>query len=630
MENRFGIKDLFLFLLIGGLIVVVVMAMNMFDRQYKEVLAIKRQNNELTRDVVQIKRQLAEGVTAIGIVPGGATGATTRAANSAVQGPNAFTYIREAEKRPDFARGDWFIDNFGTKIGRLTPHVSTDIYQRWVEFQVMEGLAVRDPFTVDYVPRLATHWDISPDGLTMRFYLRRNVEFSDGEPLTADDVVFTFKWIMNPAVQADRTRAYLTKLKDVKKIDDYTIEFTFTEFYYLNFGTVAEQVTVMPEHFYSKFTPEQFNERTGLLMGSGPYKLEDPANWTPGQRVQIVRNERYWGVPATFDRIVFNELQGESTEMVVYGNQQHDIIRCTPPQYEKLKNDPRIMAFSNSYEYDYMYGGYLYCAWNQVRKEGGKDVPTRFADRRVRQAMTMLLDRERMSKEIFLGYASPASGPFAPGGPQANPAVRPWSHDESRAKALLAEAGYRDRDGDGVIDGPDGQPFRFTLTYPATSEVWEQVVLFMKDSYARAGILMEPDKVEWPVLVDKLNTTNFEAVTLGWSREPESDPYQVFHSSQIAGQGDNRVSYRSEEVDRLIEKARTTVDKDARMKVWHEVHRVLHEDQPYTFLFERKALRLFNKRIQNIKPSTVGLNFEYLVGGMIPWYVPSGQQKYTQ
>lgn len=633
MENRFGIKDLFLFLLIGALIVIVILAMWQFDRQHNQILTIKHQNTDLTADVTRVKTAVADIADAlddirsrpmIGPVSGTAT---TQQATAATPSMDAFTRLKEAEKLPDFARGDWLVDNFATKIGKLTPLVASDVYQTWVEYQVMEGLAVRDPDTLEYVPRLARNWTISEDGLTMTFTLRRGVSFSDGAPMTADDVVFTFDWVRNPAVNADRTRSYLTKLTSVRKIDDLTVEFRFSEYYYLNFGTVAE-MTIMPKHFYGKYTADQFNEKTGLLMGTGPYRLENPETWSPGERVVLHRNPRYWGTPATFNRIVFNEIEGENTEMVRYGNQELDLIRCLPIMYDKLTKDPRIMSFSNAVSYDNMYGGYTYVAWNQVKILDGKESPSAFADTRVRKAMTLLIDRERILSETFLGYGTVASGPFSPRGKQHNVAVQPWPYNPDEARKLLAEAGFRDRNGDGIVESEAGVPLKFKLTYPSGNESTEKVVLFIKDNLTRGGVSMEPDRVDWPVLVQKLNQSNFEAVTLGWSSVPESDPYQIFHSSQISGQGDNRTHYINKELDKLIEQARGTVNNDERMKIWQKVHAILHEDQPYTFLFNRKALRLFNKRIQNIKPAASGLNFEYLNGGMIPWYVPTAQQRY--
>jgi peptide/nickel transport system substrate-binding protein len=652
MENRFGIKDLFLFLLIGAVLVVVALAMWQFDRQYDRVQEVKQQNSDLATDLKTVKDRLNETLEAlddlkrrpsVSIQAGpGTTGQSIAASQQTTTQPagsgtlvvnrsdiDAFTRIREAEKMPGFARGDWLVDNFSTKLGRLTPLISSDIYQRWVESQVMEGMAVRDPMTLDYVPCVARSWEVSSDGLTMTFFLRRGVEFSDGKPLTADDIVFTFDLVRNPAINADRDRSYLTKLKSVTKIDDRTVRFEFSEFYYLNFSVVAA-ASILPKHFYSRFTPDQINERTGLMLGSGPYRLEDPENWSPGQQVKLVRNERYWGTPGTFDRIIFNEIEEEGTESVLYGNKEHDLIRCTPEQYRRMSKDQRIMAFSNSHEFNSVYKGYSYIGWNQVQIAGSEKWPSRFADKRVRQAMTMLIDRERIVQEIYYGYATVATGPFSPTGKQANPDIKPWPFDEARAKALLAEAGYTDRNGDKVIEGPDGKPFRFTLTYSSGNETTEKIVLFIKDSFARGGIVMDLDRVDWPVLIRKLNASNFDAVILGFSSSPESDPYQVFHSSQIAGQGDNRIYYSNPELDKLIDQARTTVDETERMKLWNKVHSVLHEDQPNTFLMNRKELYLTNKRLRNITPGKIGLNFDYLNGGMMPWFVTKGEQKYTQ
>ena len=625
MENRFGIKDLFLFLLVGGLIVVVIVAMVQFDRQYDQVLLVREKQEELTRDVIAIRNQLAQGVVAVGATP--TTGTTTQVA----KGDDVFKGVREAEKKPDFARGDWFIDCFGTKIGRLTPHVSSDIYQKWVEYQVMEPLTNVDPYTMEPAPRLATHWEISPDGLTMRFHLRRGATFSDGVPVTADDVLYSFDLVRNPAYNAARTRAYLTEMKDVKKIDDYTVEFTFKSFYYRNFDYAAGQdVPVMPKHFYSKFTPDQFNEKTGLLMGSGPYKLQSPDGWTPGQPIELVRNDRYWGVPGTFDRIIFREIENESTEMVMFGNQEIDQVHCTSDTYKRMSEDSRLTAVGNGLAYPSPFKGYSYCGWNQRRMHDGKEEATVFADKRVRRAMTMLLDRERMCKEISHGLAVVPSGPFTPDSPQNDPNIKPWPYDVDAAVKLLREAGFQDRNGDGVIEAPDGTPFRFKLTFKSGDEFSKKLALFLKDSYSPAGIVAEPDATDWNIMMKNLDSRNFDAITLGWSSDVEDDPYQIFHSDQIADAGDNFISYDNPEKDRLIDLGRRTLDDKKRLEVWHQLEKVITDDQPYTFLLERKSLQLVDKRIANVEPSKLGLNYNLKQEMPVPWYVPKGKQKYSR
>ncbi len=626
MENRFGVKDFFLFALVGVLIVLVVLAMKQFDRQYQEVLLIKNKTNELTSDVVELRRRIGSGGS-FQANPG--SGQASASGQPAARDMEVFKHMVKAESNPNFARGDWFVDNFGTKVGKLTPLLATDVYQRWVEYLVIESMGVRDPYTLKYVPRLAWKWDLSDDGLEMVFYLRDDVVFSDGTPMTADDVVFTFDFIRNPGVDASRTRSYLTMLKEVIKVDDYTVKFTFTEPYYLNFDTISG-IGILSKQFYGKYEPNDFNQRVGLMFGSGPYRLESPDGWAPGKPIVLIRNERYWGVPGTFNRMRFAEIQEEAAQMVMYGNREFDSIFCTAEMFDKLKADQRIMAFSNAFNYPSPYRGYSYIGWNQARRDSGRLEPTHFADKRVRQAMTMLIDRERLLREVFRGYGKVATGPFAPGNPQADPEIAPWPFDVERAKALLAEAGFRDINGDGVLDGPDGKPFRFKLLYPSGAEVYEKLILFFRDSFARAGIVMEPDRQDWPVLVDRLNKSNFEAVTLGWSSTPESDPYQIFHSDQIKDEGDNRTNYINKDLDSAISRARRTMVTDDRMKVWNEVHRIIHEDQPYTFLINRPYLRVMDKRIQNVEPAAVGLNYEYLAGGMMPWYVPTSQQKHQQ
>ena len=258
----------------------------------------------------------------------------------------------------------------------------------------------------------------------------------------------------------------------------------------------AGTMGIMAKHFYSRFKPAEFNEKTGLLIGSGPYMLENPETWTPGNGVTLHRNPRYWGPQETFDRMVFTEIREEAAEMVLYGNQEHDLIRCTPEMYDKLTADQRIMAFSRKYRYASPYNGYSYIGWNQKRTINGVEKPTPFSNPRVRRAMTQLIDRERLARDIFRGYATVASGPFAPTSPQSDPSIKPWPYDEKQARELLRQAGFEDRNKDGVLEDPDGKPFKFKLTYPGGSEIYEKIILFLRDNFARGGVAMEPERLE--------------------------------------------------------------------------------------------------------------------------------------
>ncbi len=540
---------------------------------------------------------------------------------------STFAAIDEAEQVDGFSREGTFLDNFGIKIGRLTPLVSSDVYQKWVEYLVLEPLVQRNPETLAFEPKLAESWEISDDGLTMTFTLRQGLRFSDGEPLTSDDVVFTFDWIMDPEVQADRERSYLTKLSSVTALDDRRVQFVFNEPYFQNFEYAAGGIGIMPRHFYEQYTPTQFNESIGLLLGSGQYMLPSPTDWTPASDVSLVRNPRYWGEPSTLAGINFKQVSEEAVEEVMFRNGELDRLGAAPEVFDKLKSDDEIMGQSKAFDYFTPFGGYTYIGWNQLnRDDDGTETPTKFADARVRRAMTMLTDRERLADEIYRGYGQVASGPFALGSPQENPSIEPLPRDVSAATNLLAEAGWTDTNNDGILDDGNGNDFEFKLMYPGGSDLAEQIVLSLRDDMAEGGVLLVPERTDWPVLVERLNNSEFEAATLGWSGSVESDPYQIFHSDQAKAKGDNRTGYRSDRLDKAIEAARVTVDPEQRMPLWHDVHQILHEDQPYTFLLNRKALRFFNERVGNVSTSKLGLNYEYLNGGVLPWFVGAGSQ----
>jgi peptide/nickel transport system substrate-binding protein len=617
MENRFGFRDFILVTLIVILIGVVLLSMKQVDRQWRVLQDLQTSSMEQTRHLAAIDRAVSSGV-ALG-------GNANNASQQISPQGDPFKYLREAENQPDFARGDWLIDNFGAKLKTMTYPVASDLYASWVAARVHEGLVFRDPQTLQYLPQLAREWTVSPDGMTLTFVLRKGVVFSDGTPLTPDDVVFSFDFLMNPKVNCPRSRAYYEKVKGVEKRGDDTLVFKMKEPYYEALD-LCGTLSILPKYFYSKFTTEEINTNPGILMGTGPYRLRDPQSWRPGEKVELIRNERYWGVQPTFDRCVFLEVEDETAEETMFGNGEIDVFATQPEQYERLKNNPNTASFASSYEYESPMNGYAFIAWNEKLKNKA----SLFADKRVRRAMTMLTDRQRICHDVYRDYAKPTSGPFAMTSPEADPAIKPWPYDVAGAKALLAQVGYEDRDGSGSLKNSAGEPFKFKLTYPSKNATFDRVVLFLKDSYGRAGIIMEQDPVDWPVLQKKVDERDFEAISFNWSGAVESDLYQEFDSSQIADQGDNFMSYSSPRFDAAARKARITIDTDQRMKLWHEAHAALHDEQPYTFLYSRMSLRFMSNRIKNVKPSKIGLNYIYVYDMPMPWYVPKSLQKYKK
>ena len=639
MEKRFTLKDFFLFAAIGAVLMALLVAMYMIDRQWMMMSRMRATMQEQAEDLRALRNDLkaldrrveSEALAATRVAASQAALATAPQPAPAAGSPATpaaapvFERALAAARLPGYAPGDWLVRAFGVGLSTITPLVSQDVYASNVQSYVQESLLSRNPDTLEWQGLLARSWEIGEDGLTIAFRLRDGVTFSDGRPLTAADVAFTFAFIMNEAIAAPRDRAYLEKVESVEATAPLEVVFRFREPYF-DALALAGGMAVMPRHFYEPYLeePATFNESKGLLLGSGPYRLADPKAWTPDLGiVELQRNPRYWGPAApSFDRILWKVIENDSARLTTFRNREIDAYTARPREYRGLRDDPALTEQARSFEFMNAVAGYSYIGWNQRR--GGE--PTRFADRRVRQAMTWLTDRSRIIDEIMLGYAEPAVSPFSPRSRQHDPAIEPRPYDPDRAAALLAEAGFRDRDGDGVLEDAAGEPFEFELVYYQENDDTERIVLFLKDLYARAGVHLKPAPAEWSVMLALLGTRDYDAITLGWTSGVETDVYQMFHGSQTEDGGDNFVHFKHAVLDRLVDEARATVREEERMPLWQAVERIFHEEQPYTFLMRRKTLAFVDRRIRNLEITNLGLNLGFVP---VEVYTPSAQQRYA-
>ncbi|VAX39903.1 Oligopeptide ABC transporter, periplasmic oligopeptide-binding protein OppA (TC 3.A.1.5.1), partial [hydrothermal vent metagenome] len=251
-----------------------------------------------------------------------------------------------------------------------------------------------------------------------------------------------------------------------------------------------------------------------------------------------------------------------------------------------------------------MRSGYSFIAW-QCGERNGKLTP--FHDKRVRQAMTYLLDREKMIRDIWSGIGVVAVGANNPPSPAANPDIKPYPYDVAKAKKLLAEAGWVDTDNDGVLENERGDEFTFEFTRTAGSLLTERVAKFVTDSCAAVGIRVVDRPVDWSIYDQILKARDFDALIMGWSASsPESDPTQIWHTDSMQNQGHNFIQWDAGQ-DPLIEKIRTTIDTEERMATFHKLHALMNEEQPYTFVRVSPWLRFINKDFENVHPYPKGL-----------------------
>tara|TARA_R100000654_G_scaffold2948_3_gene10559 strand:+ start:246 stop:2126 length:1881 start_codon:yes stop_codon:yes gene_type:complete len=617
-----GISKLWFWLGLSLFVVMFLLLMVQIDRQWTKMDEMTRIMEEQAKDIRSTRGLLRNLEQAMRTADFSSPSNINNAEKSASNQTDAFERAREAAEQEDYAQGDWLMMAFGSNIRTLTPLVSADAYSSEVQQYVLESLLVRNPDTLEWNGLLAEDWSTSADGLTITFALRRDITFSDGEPLTAKDVEFTFDFIMNEAIAAPRSRAYLSRMERVTALDDYNVEFVFKEPYF-NSLQLAGSLQIMPEHFYGRFLddPQTFNESRGLLLGSGPFRLANPEGWSPDAGVvELVRNPRYWGpVSASFDRIVWRIIENDSARLTTFRNGDIDVYSARPREYQTLLDDKDITERSQNFEYMSPTAGYSFIAWNQER--GGEK--TIFADKRVRMAMSMLTDVDRVLEEIFLGYGQPAASPFMPGSAQHDQANEAIGYNIEKARELLLEAGFQDSNNDGVLETPDGENFEFSLTYFQDSDDTRRMVLFLRDLYARSGIIMKPNPTEWSVMVENIQQKNFDAITLAWTSGIEIDIYQMFHSSQTVEGGDNFINYRNPELDAIIDAARGEVNEEKRMNLWHQAEKILVQDQPYTFLFRRNTMAFIDRRIHNLEKTALGLN---LMTVPVEIYVPAELQ----
>ena len=626
MEKRFIFKDLLFFSSLILIAALVILSMYMIDRQWLSMAEMQGTMREQAKDIRRLTGYLSalEKKLDHGMIAAASTQKSDAPPAVKAIADNAFNRAQKATLNSDYATGDWYTQSFGVSLKTITPLISQDAYANRVQAYVLETLIQRDPDTLGWKGLIAKSWQVSEDGLLYTFQLRRDVIFSDGIPLTAADVVFSFDFIMNDKIAAPRQRAFYDKIDKVVATNDHEVTFHFKEPYF-NSLSLAGGMEILPKHFYSEYlnTPETFNQSKGLLIGSGPYQLKNATDWTPSLGfVELVKNTRYWGdVEPSFDGLLWKVIENDSARLTTFRNGDIDIYSARPNEYTTLQSDKNITDRTNTFEFMSPSAGYSYLGWNQQRG----DKPTLFANPKIRVAMTYLTDRKKIIKEIMQGYAEVAMSPFNPRSKQHDPTLIERQFDLAKAQQLLKEAGFEHRDDSGILKNKSGQAFEFELVYFQDNDDTKKIVLFLKDAYAKAGIRLIPKPTEWSVMLELMDTRDYDAITLGWTSGIEIDIYQMFHSSQTKD-GDNFVGFKNKLFDRYIEQARSTVIESVRMPLWQSAEKILYVQQPYTFLMRRQSLGFFDKRIKNTQQTAIGLNMGFTP---VELYVPLSEQKYS-
>jgi len=515
--------------------------------------------------------------------------------------------IRGTDEDAKPAYGDTIIMGSIGDASNLLPVLSSDSASSDINGLVYNGL-VRYDKDLHIVGELAESWEISPDNLTITFHLRPGVKWHDGEPFTAEDVLFTYRLYVDP----DTPTAYAERYRQVAKaevLDPLTFRVTYDK--PLAPALISWSVAIHPKHLLEgkDITKSPLSRAP---VGTGPYRFVE---WAPGEKIVLEANPDYFEGKPYIHRVVYRIIPDQSTMFLELQSGGLDYMGLTPIQYQTQTDTPAFKRRFNKYRY--LSFGYTYLGYNLRRPL--------FQDRRVRQALSCAINKQEIIDGVLLGLGRVATGPYKPDTWVYNPDVRRYPYDPEKARGLLAEAGWRDSDGDGLLD-KDGRTFRFTIVTNQGNDLRVKTGEIIQRRLQEIGIDVKLRVIEWAsFLKEFINPGNFDATILGWSGVPDPDQYNIWHSSKTGPRELNFIQFKNDEVDALLEKGRRTFDRAERKKYYDRFQEILAEEQPYTFLYVPEALPVVSKRFHGIEPAPAGIMYNFH-----KWFVPEKEQKYAR
>jgi peptide/nickel transport system substrate-binding protein len=503
------------------------------------------------------------------------------------------------------AYGDLLIEASIGDASTLIPALASDSSSHGVAALIYNGLVKYDG-DLNLVGDLAESWEISPDGLTITFKLRRGVKWQDGRPLTAHDVMFTYQVMIDPKTPT----AYGGDYKQVKKaevLDDHTFRVTYPKPFAPALGSWT--LAILPKHLLEgkDITKSPLARQP---VGTGPYKFQE---WRAGDKIILSYNPDYFEGRPYLNGYIYLVKPDLATMFLELKAGNLDRMGLTPLQYERQTAYDKFQRRFNKYKY--VSFSYTYLGYNLEDQ--------RFADRRVRQALTHAINKQEIVEGVLLGLGQEATGPYKPGTWFSNPDVPRFDYNPEKAKKLLAEAGWRPNSR-GILE-KDGKPFEFTILTNQGNDLRVRTGEIIQKRLAEVGIVVKLRTVEWAAFIKEfIDKGRFEAVLLGWTTGQDPDIYDIWHSSKTKPGELNFIHYNNPEVDRLLEEGRHTFDREKRRQAYFRFQEIIAADQPYTFLFVPDALPAIHKRFRGIKPAPAGINYNFP-----KWYVLKGEQKYT-
>ncbi len=513
-----------------------------------------------------------------------------------------FAHANIAEK---YTTGDRIIFGSIGEPSNLIPALASDSASHEISSHLFVS-PLRYNKLLEVEPFAAKSYEVLNDGKLLKFELREDIKWADGVELTADDVEFTYKMMIDPKTPTAYAANFLA-IKEFKKTGKFSFEVYYEKPYSSSIQTWMS--SIMPKHLLEG-QDLQTTKFSRNPVGAGPFKLKA---WNVGANVILEASDTYFEGRPYIDEIIYKLIPDSSTMFLELKAGNLDSMSLSPQQYLRQTNGK--FWEDNYRKYKYLSFAYTYLGYNLKHPF--------FKDEKVRQALTYAIDRQSIIDGVLLGQGEVTNGSFKPGSWAYNKNIVPYPYSPGKARELLKEAGFELNE-DGLLER-DGKVFSFSIITNQGNTQRIQCAVIIQSQLRELGIEVKVRTIEWAAFVNEfINKKRFEAVILGWTIPQDPNPFDVWHSSKAKGNGLNFISYSNKEVDELLEKAQNTTGLEARKKAFDRFQEIVHKEQPYTFLYVPYALPTVQARFHGIKPEPAGIMYNF-----DKWYVPKDMQKYS-